>query len=101
MKVTIFIVTLSPFKMALLLKLLIFKFLVVSRPNGGQIFLPAAGDRWNGNLRSAGSRGYYWSSSLNPDYDDSAYLLYFLSSGWYRYNDSGRNYGQSVRAVRP
>ena len=30
MKVTIFIVTLSPFKMAVLLKLLIFKFLVVS-----------------------------------------------------------------------
>lgn len=71
---------------------------LVTGPNGGQIFLPAAGYRWDVYL--AGSRGYYWSGSLYPGYDFYAYVLYFNSGTW----DWGRDdrfVGQSVRAVCP
>lgn len=67
-------------------------------PNGGIIFLPAAGGVWDGELYGV-SYGYYWSST--PDDSVSAYELYF-SSG-YAYCGSfnyGRYYGQSVRPVR-
>ena len=74
---------------------------LVTGPSGGQIFLPAAGFSWYGDLHYAGSYGYYWSSSLNPYYRGSAYCLSYNSvdGGWgWGYN---RSYGQSVRAVRP
>ena len=69
-------------------------------PNGNSIFLPAAGYRSEEELYPAGSVGYYWSSSLDESYSDTAYLLYFNSSkvDWrhnYRYD------GQSVRPVCP
>ena len=73
---------------------------LVKGPNGGQIFLPAAGFRWNGELNDAGSTGYYWSCSFVPGYAYDAGYLYFYSSNWfwsYNYRDGGR----SVRAVRP
>lgn len=35
--------------------------------NGKSLFLPAAGDRWDDELCSAGSAGGYWSSSLGTD----------------------------------
>ncbi|MBQ6062770.1 MAG: serine/threonine protein kinase, partial [Prevotella sp.] len=66
--------------------------------NGGSIFMPAAGGRWNGDLNSAGSWGDYWSSTQNPSYSTDAYYLYFSSgsAGWsYGYRDGG----QSVRPV--
>lgn len=48
-------------------------------PNGGTIFLPAAGFRWDGELYypGGGYYGYYWSST--PYDEDSAYYLSFLS----------------------
>ena len=67
--------------------------------NGNSIFLPAVGFRSNsyvGTLYSAGSYGYYWSSTLGST--NNAYNLYFDSdgAGWcYRY----RKNGQSVRPV--
>ena len=68
-------------------------------PNGGTIFLPAAGDYWSGGLVDVGSVGYYWSST--PYGEDDAYELYFYSGGVY---DSGywndRYDGLSVRPVR-
>ena len=67
-------------------------------PNGGTIFLPAAGYRWNGEFYNVGSWGYYWSSS--PGGGLNAYGLYFDSSyaSWY-YGDD--RYGErSVRPVR-
>ena len=67
---------------------------VTSKSNGNSIFLPAAGE-----LGLAGSNGYYWSSSLSPDYDNNAYYLDFNSGNW-NWGYSGRYYGQSVRAVR-
>lgn len=68
-------------------------------PNGGSIFLPAAGYRWDGGLYGAGESGYFWSSTQHPDYSSSAYDLAFYSGGalWY-YN--GRTNEQSVRPVR-
>ena len=71
-----------------------------SNINGNSIFLPAAGCRWHGDLNSAGSYGFYWSSTLNVGIPSSACLLLFHSThafcdSWnYRYN------GLSVRPVR-
>lgn len=67
-------------------------------PNGGTIFLPAAGGRWGGELLSVGSWGDYWSST--PHGEGGAHVLYFgdgsagWSYDWSRYNEL------SVRPVR-
>ena len=71
---------------------------LVTGPNGKSIFLPAAGFRYDTNLRGAGSLGDYWSSSLSTVSPDYAYDVYFRSDyvDWcnsYRYN------GFSVRPV--
>jgi len=68
-------------------------------PNGGTIFLPAAGFRWDSDLYYAGSDGYYWSSALNESDPNNAFNLYFYSGGVgtgysYRYG------GFTVRPVR-
>ena len=70
----------------------------VTGPNGNSIFLPAAGLRYNSDLRNAWSRGYYWSSSLDTADPYFAYYLEFLSSGAVR-SDDYRCYGFSVRPV--
>lgn len=74
--------------------------ILVTGNNGGQLFLPAAGCRWGSGLYDAGSYGIYWSSSLFPDSDYSAYYLLFNSGSWY-WSSSYRYYGRSVRAVCP
>lgn len=43
------------------------------------LFFPAAGYCVNGSVRSVGSYGYYWSSSLRSDDVQEAYGLYFRS----------------------
>ena len=67
-------------------------------PNGGTIFLPAAGRVWDGALLNVGTLGYYWSST--PYDEGGAYGLYFNSDyaywGYYWYRSSGR----SVRPAR-
>ena len=62
------------------------------------IFLPAAGDRSGTSLYDAGSRGYYWSSSLNKGTPDRAWLVYFYYGEVFRRDDFRCN-GQSVRPV--
>ena len=74
--------------------------ILVTGSSGGQVFLPAAGGRVYGNLYYAGSYGYYWSSSLDPDNDDGAYGLYF-GSGYWSWSYYNRSNGQSVRPVCP
>lgn len=71
----------------------------VKGPNGERLFLPAAGNRWDGNTLNVGSYGYYWSSSLFEDRPYYAWYLGFNSVdvGW-SYND--RDDGFSVRPVR-
>ena len=71
---------------------------VTSKKNGNSIFLPAAGYRGDSSLSSAGSYGYYWSSSLHTDYPDDACSLLFGSDyvDWYGYY---RYVGFTVRPV--
>lgn len=66
--------------------------------NGGTIFLPAAGYRWDGEFFSVGSEGYYWSSTPFDEY--LAYALICDSYNAYEYRNYGRNRGLSVRPVR-
>ena len=70
---------------------------VTSKKNGNSIFLPAAGLRIGSSLYSAGSDGYYWSSSPNNYFN--AYCLYFNSSSHYVSNRN-RNLGHTVRPVK-
>ena len=67
--------------------------------NGSSLFLPAAGCRNGSGLGSAGSWGYYWSSSLGTDSPYNAWGFYFNSDSFF-VGSSYRYYGQSVRAVR-
>ena len=62
---------------------------------GGKIiFLPAAGNNYNGK----GSHGHYWSSSLSTDSPSYAWFVYFFSS--YVGRSNGDRYrGFSVRPV--
>lgn len=70
-------------------------------PNGGTIFLPAAGLRWSGGFDFVGSWGCYRSSTPGPiiDIDISAFELYFSSSNAIM-SYCPRNGGRSVRPVR-
>ena len=68
-------------------------------PNGGTIFLPAAGNRWDGELDNAGSNGYYWSSTLYESLPSLAYYLRFYSENAY-WNSIYCLYGHTVRPVR-
>ena len=70
-----------------------------SRKNGNSIFLPAAGGRFSEGLDYFGSGGFYWSSSLRPDYPYFAYLLYFHSDVVSAYYNFYRYIGLSVRPV--
>ena len=72
--------------------------MLVTSFNGNRIFLPAAGYRDDAGLYADGSDGYYWSSSLNESYSNSARCVNFDSGGVDRDN-GGRFYGQSVRPV--
>lgn len=67
------------------------------------IFLPAAGYRNSTSLNSAGSQGYYWSSSLDTSHPYDAWKLKFTSGahGTYDYDGFGRDRGMSVRPVCP
>ena len=67
-------------------------------PNGGQVFLPAAGYRWYGEFRGVGSDGDYWSGAPDESNDIRAFSLRFLSGGVYLSNFF-RSGGLSVRRV--
>ena len=66
-------------------------------PNGGTIFLPAAGVRWDGELDSVGSVGFYRSST--PSGEGLACNLDFSWGSAY-WSDYDRNVEFSVRPVR-
>ena len=63
------------------------------------IFIPAAGNCYNGSVHDVDVYGYVWSSSLDTSLPDSAYYLYF-SSGSCHMESNARYSGLSVRAVR-
>ncbi|MCL2041218.1 MAG: fibrobacter succinogenes major paralogous domain-containing protein [Bacteroidales bacterium] len=70
----------------------------IDNATGNTIFLPVAGVRshYNGNLSSAGTSGYYWSSSVTGT---SASFLYISYGAVYPTNSSGRTSGFSIRCV--
>ena len=79
----------------------VYGYKVTSKKSGytnKSIFLPAAGYRRGSSLGSAGSDGYYWSSSLGTDDPDYAWHVYFYS-GYVNRRRSRRDYGFSVRPV--
>ena len=67
--------------------------------NGNSLFLPAVGYRWDDVHNSAGSIGYYWSSSLDTLSPYNAWNFNFSSGGYYVF-DYPRSEGRSVRPVR-
>ena len=67
-------------------------------PNGGTIFLPAAGSGWYGELDLVGSYGNYWSSTPSGKYGACG-LLFGSGDVYFDYWGS-RYYGLSVRPVR-
>ena len=67
--------------------------------NGNSLFLPAAGFRHGSDLYDAGNYGYLWSTSLDTVYPHQA-CCFILNSGDYMIS-SNRDYGRSVRPVRP
>ncbi len=70
-------------------------------PNGNTIFLPAAGQCWNGSLSYAGTMGNYWTCTLDPYFPDHAYSFLFQETGnGFVYEQYYRAYGFPVRAVR-
>lgn len=74
---------------------------LLTAANGKSLFLPAAGIRYGSYLYLyfAGESGYYWSSTLNTDDPNYAWIFGFYSDsqGMSNYD---RYYGFSVRAVR-
>ena len=68
-------------------------------PNGGTIFLPAAGYRRDGELDGAGSSGFSGSSTLYEITPFMAYFLYFNSGDAY-WSAKSRGDGLTVRLVR-
>lgn len=73
---------------------------VKSKSNGNAIFLPAAGYCENTYLRRAGSRGYYWTSSLYENLPSCAISAHFYK-GIVSKGGFDRDRGRSVRPVCP
>lgn len=72
---------------------------LVKGPNNQTIFLPASGNRGNGDLHHGCSGGVYWSSSLYSSNTGCAYDIYFVSAGVDPSNHYDRYFGYSVRPV--
>ena len=71
--------------------------------SAGCVFLPAAGRRNGASVSSAGSGGYYWSSTAytTANITGDAYHVYFSSRNLYPEDYYSRYDGNSVRLVRP
>jgi len=67
--------------------------------NGANIFLPAAGECYDTALRSQGTNGLYWSSTLADSDVQRAWSLNFTSSK-VEMDDDGRFRGYSIRPVQ-
>lgn len=74
-------------------------YIVKSKTNSNQIFMPAAGLYLNQSLSSFGSYGDYWSSSQYSGNSYYGYFLDFNSDRFYSNYNCARCYGFPVRAV--
>lgn len=72
---------------------------VMSKVNGNSIFLPAVGHRYYNDACGKDNYGFYWSSSLNTNYKESAYYLYFDLSQ-VDYGSNCYHMGFSVRTIK-
>ena len=72
---------------------------IVKGFEGNSIFLPAGGEHVASKVNQLGEYGYYWSSNLDTDTENSssACYLYFKSSGW----GSGYTSRSAGRSIRP
>ena len=66
--------------------------------NANQLFIPAAGYRYNSNIGNVGHDCYLWSSSLYLNNPDNAYYLY-VDSVDINVNSNLRYDGYSIRSV--
>ena len=73
-------------------------YLVKANNNNNSIFLPASGNRNNGDISKLNTYGYYWMSSFSSSLSIRARAVYFYSDHYQTYNDN-RYYGYSVRPV--
>lgn len=71
---------------------------LVTGPNGNQIFFPLPGYRNYDEVENQGYYGFYWSSMLNTDYGYRSYYLYLGRDFWYS-SDNYCSSGYSVRGV--
>ena len=62
------------------------------------IFIPAAGYRYDGSVKSVGDNGNVWSSSLTAWHPSSAWFLSFYSNGCQK-SDANRSIGRCVGGV--
>jgi len=75
---------------------------LVTGPNGNQVYLPAGGHRLNNNPATTWHNGYYWSGTLDASYlCSSAYHLCFGYPNIWNCYYNFRSQGYSVRAVCP
>ena len=72
--------------------------LFTSKKNGKSIFIPAAGNVWDGSVSYSGDDGCVWSSMLSTCNVDCGQYLFFFSDNAYLLNYD-RNAGFSVRGV--
>lgn len=72
--------------------------LLLKAKNGGTLFLPAAGHRWEDGLIET-DMGCYWSSTLGIESPRCAAHYYFNSTSFSGSYFGERNYGKSVRPV--
>ena len=63
------------------------------------IFIPAAGEGYDGLVSGVGEYGTVWISSLNTSYPDNAWCFRTSSSSVDAEDYDGRSYGFSVRSV--
>ena len=70
-----------------------------SKKNGNTLFFPAAGERFDDELKDAGKYGYYMSRTFNELTSPTMYLLHVDSSGG-AYGGNDRIIGLTVRPVR-
>lgn len=78
----------------------------VTGPNGRSIIIPAAGIMEGTLHKSHGTYGYYWSSTLNQDNVEQAWILFFksndkLTNDGVSVDSKDRYLGMSIRPVCP
>ena len=75
-------------------------YVITSDKTGNSIFLPAAGGKHDTSVSESGSRGYYWSSTLEKSYFSKyAYCFYFTWTYRTKADPQYRYYGFPIRAV--